>query len=242
MHGIIVLLVIGWIVEIHGLTGASKRMKKPNLLMSSRGSGSIPSTSTKFQFRALKPIPGCDGYFIADVDDPNSRVNSVYLAPTKLEVEEMENNADDRILLNVLPVPVRSDVELALRAAGSANSAQQMVAKEIVTNRNGGFFDNLAAIGIFQGAKLPGARDTAVSNFSPTKKMVFEYAQGRSYDKEKAKGPKSFHSPYHAMIEALDNIGQLQVISSIETSMIVIYIHPLPLPSYYSLEQPLSHI
>ena len=276
------LLILCWMAVVQGLARTSKRMQKRCILMSSRGSGSTPTTSsTSNKFRALKPIPGCGGYFIADADDTNARISSVFLAPTKMEVEQLDNE-DDMILLNVLPVPVRSDVELALRAAGSINSAQQMVAKEIITSRDGGVcqlplltthlrlssstqshrtlppspiahnthsfltilqrlvcsrvpnFQVCKSVGLdycmnietkplhschFISAfdfvhilfSTSGARDTAVTNFSPTKKMVFDYVQGRSYEKEKAKGPKSFHSPYHAMIEALDTIGHLQV-------------------------------
>ena len=160
------VLLLGWIAVIQGLA-----MQKRCILMSSRGSGSTPTTSsTKFQFRALKPIPGCGGYFISDMDDTNSRISSVFLAPTKMEVEQLENE-DDMILLNVLPVPVRSDVELALRSAGSPNSAQQMVAKEIITSRDGG----VSQLTLFYSLPcfLPHSTSSTLSVFSHMTPTVF---------------------------------------------------------------------
>ena len=158
------------------------------------GSSNPPQPAAS-KFRSLRPIPSCSGVYVTD----GSRIDAAFLAPARMETEQAGTDTDDVLLLNILPVPVRSDVESAIQAAShaaatAAAATTTAFARDIITSRDGGFFDNLQTVPVFQGSKLPGAnRETAtpVSAFSPAKKAVFDYVV------KKKTGP----SPYHAMVE-----------------------------------------
>ena len=189
------------------------------LINSSNSSSSSSSSSngparTPSKFRSLRPIPSCTGVYISD----EQRISAVFLAPTRLETEQLGADGDDVLLLNILPVPVRSDVDSAIQVAAqpSSSASSAAPARDIITSRDGGFFDELQSVPAFQGSKLPGANRESASPilaFSPTKKAVFDFV-------DKGRGAKSA-SPYHAMVEVRAKVCPGQCAPTLLTHIIL---------------------
>eukprot|EP01041_Mallomonas_annulata_P009887 gene9887-20573_t len=165
-----------WTTTLHGL----RSYPRSDMSMSSR-------TDTKpREFRHLRPLP-CVGVYEPEDD---ISVSSVFLGPEKMTIRERDD--EKMIAKGLVPIPIRDDIETGLIAAMKTDDRDTVYKtwnSASITDRDGGFFDNLSPI-LKKLASKPTAR-----------KDMFEALRLRG----------SSISPYHGVISALDTHADLKI-------------------------------
>ena len=152
----------------------------------------------KREFKTMRGMP-CTGTY----STPNGKKYvSAFLGLQRMETEKrVVNGQEEIIVFNVVPVPIRSDLEGGIQAAAGTLPASSLSAnhwsKGAITDRDGGFFDSLLTLPFF-------VHGPDHSN-PHAKKKVYDFVHNQS------PGVAQFLSPYHAMLQALDSIAKLRV-------------------------------
>lgn len=144
------------------------------------------------EFRNLNPIPSLGIY-----SPPGSEsISSFYLGPEKMICQQRNNDVNSCIVRGIIPVPIPDGFDNALLAAipsydddtSSSSTYRSNWSGQLITDRNGGFYDNLKQVFIW--ASKPQARRT-----------IYETLRLKS----------SCLSPYHGIITAIERYADLKI-------------------------------
>ena len=146
------------------------------------------------EFRNLNPIPSLGVY-----SPPGSEsISSFYLGPEKMICQQRNNDVNSCIVRGIIPVPIPDGFDNALLAAipsydddddaSSSSTYRSNWSGQLITDRNGGFYDNLKQVFIW--ASKPQARRT-----------IYETLRLKS----------SCLSPYHGIITAIERYADLKI-------------------------------